>query len=118
MRPRARQAQADPHSDAKPSDAVPKSDSSTASPPQSAKPLPAANPKQRQQVGMATALWMSLAIGGIAVLGTLAAWHLSRRGRLIRERLDPPKPIRWPEFDAPAADPAPAPKADAPSNLN
>ena len=31
-------------------------------------------------------------------IGALVIWHLVRRGRLIRERLDPPRNVRMPEL--------------------
>ena len=33
-------------------------------------------------------------------LGALLIWHFVRRGRLIRERLSPPRTVRLPEFPA------------------
>ena len=35
----------------------------------------------------------------IVALGSLAIWHLVRRGRLIRERLGAPRDVRLPELD-------------------
>ena len=45
----------------------------------------------RRRVAHAATLWGGVALGGTGVLSALAVWHLIRRGRLIRERLDPPK---------------------------
>jgi hypothetical protein len=43
---------------------------------------------------------LALAIGTIAVLGALVIWHLVRRGRLIRDRLGPPRAVDLPVFRA------------------
>jgi hypothetical protein len=40
----------------------------------------------------------------IAAIGALAIWHLVRRGRLIRERLNPPRDARLPEVEPPSRD--------------
>jgi hypothetical protein len=45
------------------------------------------------------ALWGGLTLGGVAALGALVIWHLRRRGQLLRERLGPPRVVRWPEGD-------------------
>ena len=52
------------------------------------------------------ATWAELVLAAIALMGTLVIWHLVRRGRLIRERLAPPKDVRLPEFE-PRSSPPP-----------
>ena len=54
-------------------------------------------PRDRARIGRAVAALLASGLVGIVALGTLAIWHLVRRGRLIRERLGPPKDIRLPE---------------------
>jgi hypothetical protein len=47
----------------------------------------------RNRVGKAAVALMGTGLVAIAVLGGLLIWHLVRRGRLLRERLGPPKPM-------------------------
>ena len=54
-------------------------------------------PEDRRRIGRAAALWGYLALGAVVTMTALILWHLARRGRLIRDRLGPPR------FDRPAA---------------
>lgn len=66
-------------------------------------------PRDRARIGRAVAALLASGLVGIAALGTLAVWHLVRRGRLIRERLGPPKDVRLP-----AVEPQPSSRPDHP----
>jgi hypothetical protein len=71
-------------------------------PPPSKVPLlerPDLKPEDRKRIGRAVSGLLAAGLAGIAALGALAIWHLVRRGRLIRERLAPPKPVKLPEVD-------------------
>ena len=54
-------------------------------------------PTARRQLGEAVAALLGTALVALAAIGGLVIWHLIRRGRIIRERLDPPKIVRLPE---------------------
>jgi hypothetical protein len=65
------------------------------------------NPEARPRVGKAIAALLGTGLVTLAVLGALLMWHIMRRGRLIRERLGPPRvvpPLQPPEREV---DPAP-----------
>ncbi len=47
----------------------------------------------RKQLGRAFAWIIGLSASGIGLVGFFTIWHLSRRARLIRETLPPPKPL-------------------------
>jgi hypothetical protein len=49
------------------------------------------NPESRPRLGKAIAALLGTALFTLAVLGGLLIWHIKRRGRLIRERLSPPR---------------------------
>jgi hypothetical protein len=49
-------------------------------------------------VSRAVATLLGTFLVAIAALGALLIWHLVRRGRLIREGLNRPQPVRWPEI--------------------
>ena len=49
---------------------------------------PDARPRVRRAVGSL----LATVLVSIAAIGALAIWHLSRRARLIREQLKPPRP--------------------------
>jgi hypothetical protein len=69
-------------------------------PPLSKVPLlerPDLKPEDRKRIGRAVSGLLAAGLVGIAALGALAIWHLIRRGRLIRERLAPPRPATLPE---------------------
>lgn len=57
-------------------------------------------PDARPRVGRAVASLLCASVATIGVLGVLLIWHLVRRGRLIREGLKPPRPVRLPDLDA------------------
>ena len=42
---------------------------------------------------------LGVGVVSIGVVGWLTVWHLVRRGRLIRERLNPPQDVRLPDLD-------------------
>jgi hypothetical protein len=54
-------------------------------------------PAARRQLGEAVAALLGAALVALAAIGGLVIWHLVRRGRIIRERLGPPKIVRMPE---------------------
>jgi hypothetical protein len=56
-------------------------------------------PKARDRVRRAVASLLAASVVSIAVLGALLIWHLVRRGRLIRQGLAPPRPVRWPALE-------------------
>ncbi|HEV3166186.1 MAG TPA: hypothetical protein VGZ22_19330, partial [Isosphaeraceae bacterium] len=51
----------------------------------------------RRRVGEAAATWLGLSLASISAVSALVVWHLVRRGRLIRERLPPPRIV--PDLD-------------------
>jgi hypothetical protein len=53
-------------------------------------------PAARGRVSRAVASLLAASVVSIAVLGALLIWHMVRRGRMIRQRLAPPRPVRWP----------------------
>jgi hypothetical protein len=65
---------------------------------------PATQGRERQARN-AVVLWGSLTLGGIGILSAFALWHLARRGRLLRDRLGPPRPSDLSGHDADADDP-------------
>lgn len=58
-------------------------------------------PDARPRVRRAVSSLLGTVVVSIGVIGALLIWHLSRRARLIREQLKPPRPARWPETEAP-----------------
>jgi hypothetical protein len=54
-------------------------------------------PESRRRLGEAVAALLGTALVALAAIGGLVIWHLVRRGRIIRERLDPPRIVRMPE---------------------
>jgi hypothetical protein len=54
-------------------------------------------PSERKRLGEAIATLLGTALIGLAAIGGLVIWHLVRRGRIIRERLGPPRNVRMPE---------------------
>ncbi len=56
-------------------------------------------PDAAPRVRTAVARLLGVSVLSIGVVGALAIWHLVRRGRLIRERLGPPRPVKLPEPD-------------------
>jgi hypothetical protein len=55
-------------------------------------------PEARPRLGRAIASLLGTGLVALAALGGLVIWHLVRRGRLIRERLEPPRPVQLPEL--------------------
>jgi hypothetical protein len=55
-------------------------------------------PEARKRLAEAVAGLLGAALVGLAAWGGLVIWHLVRRGRLIRDRLDPPRTVRMPEL--------------------
>lgn len=65
-------------------------------------------PEARQRVGRAVVSLLSVGLVSIAAIGALLIWHAIRRGRLIQERLDPPRHVvlpDLPESNTPPPDP-------------
>jgi hypothetical protein len=56
-------------------------------------------PAARGRVRSAVVSLLAASVASIAVVGALAIWHLVRRGRMIRQRLAPPRPVRWPPLE-------------------
>lgn len=52
--------------------------------------------------------WAILSLGGLLILTALVLWHLIRRGRLLRDRLGPPRIVQWPEPPEPPNDLSPS----------
>jgi hypothetical protein len=50
-------------------------------------------PQARRRLGRAVASLLGASLVAVAALGALLIWHLIRRGRLIRERLSPPRKV-------------------------
>lgn len=48
--------------------------------------------QRRRKVADALRLFGGVALGGVALLAGFSLWHLIRRGRLLRDRLGPPRP--------------------------
>jgi hypothetical protein len=74
-------------------------------------------PDARPRVSRAVATLLGVAVVSIGVLGALVIWHLVRRGRLIRERLGPPRDVNLIELDDdpdPDSDPEPGPEGGPP----
>src|SRR4051794_10177361 len=73
-----------------------------------------ARPDARPRVRRAVTSLLGVTVASIAVIGGLLLWHIARRGRLIRERLNPPRDVRLPDL-GPARDPdlAPTPLKDS-----
>jgi hypothetical protein len=55
-------------------------------------------PEARSRVGRAVAGLLGTTLVALAAVGGLLIWHLARRGRLIRDRLNPPRNVRLPEW--------------------
>jgi len=54
-------------------------------------------PEARSRLGRAVAALLGTGLFALAALGALLIWHLVRRARLIRERLNPPRIVRLTE---------------------
>ena len=55
-------------------------------------------PEARSRLGRAIAILLGTGLVSLAAIGALSIWHLVRRGRLIRERLNVPRIVRMPEL--------------------
>jgi hypothetical protein len=56
----------------------------------------AKGPSARRRLGEAIAALLGTALVALAAIGGLVIWHLVRRGRIMRERLAPPRIVRMP----------------------
>ncbi|MFI5455201.1 MAG: hypothetical protein ACHRXM_07080 [Isosphaerales bacterium] len=56
------------------------------------------HPAARPRLGRAVAVLLGTGLVAFAALGALLLWHVKRRGRLIRERLNSPRIVRLPEI--------------------
>lgn len=56
----------------------------------------AENLEARRRIGRAYAEFLAVVLASVAGLSALVLWHLARRGRLIRDRLGPPRSVEWP----------------------
>src|SRR5262245_48629265 len=54
-------------------------------------------PEARRRLAEAVASLLGTALVAMAAIGGLVIWHLVRRGRIIRDRLEPPKVVRMPD---------------------
>lgn len=57
-------------------------------------------PQARSRLGHAVAVLLGTTLIALAAIAALVIWHLVRRGRLIRERLNPPRKVWLPEIPA------------------
>jgi len=64
-------------------------------------------PVARGRIGWVVSALLGTGLAAIAAIGLLAIWHLVRRGRLIRERLGPPKVVRLPDLKPRPSEPSP-----------
>ena len=56
-------------------------------------------PDARPKVVRAVGSLLGVGIATIGVIGALVIWHLVRRGRLIREGLNPPRVVHLPKLE-------------------
>ena len=56
-------------------------------------------PDARRKVVRAVGSLLGVGIATIGVIGALMIWHLVRRGRLIREGLNPPRVVHLPGLE-------------------
>ncbi len=56
------------------------------------------SPQSRRRLSRAIVALSSAALVALAAIGVLLAWHIRRRARLVRERLGPPRIVRWPDL--------------------
>jgi hypothetical protein len=64
-------------------------------------------PEARPRLGRAIAALLGTGLVALAALGGLLIWHLVRRGRMVRERLNPPRIVRLPDVPGQEVDPSP-----------
>ena len=56
-------------------------------------------------MGRAVVSLLSVGVISIAAVGALLIWHVVRRGRLIQERLGPPRHVVLPDLAEPSSSP-------------
>ena len=61
-------------------------------------------PEARPRLGRAIAVLLGTGLVSLAAIAALSIWHLVRRGRLIRERLNAPRIVRMPDLPGSEAD--------------
>ncbi|CAN5730654.1 hypothetical protein BH23PLA1_BH23PLA1_37730 [soil metagenome] len=65
--------------------------------------IPPAQPPEveeaRRRIGRASAALLGMILAALSMLSALLIWHLVRRGRIVRQRLGPPRPIQWPDLE-------------------
>jgi hypothetical protein len=66
----------------------------------------AERPEARPRLSRAVSSLIGTALVAFAALGILLIWHLRRRAQLIRDRLDPPRKVSFPELDRRTGDSA------------
>jgi hypothetical protein len=54
-------------------------------------------PEARRRLGRAVAYLLGTAVIALGAIGALLIWHLVRRGRLIQQRLNPPRNVLMPQ---------------------
>jgi hypothetical protein len=62
-------------------------------------------PEARSRLGRAVAALLGTFVVAVAVFGGLLIWHIRRRARLIRERLNAPRVVRLPDVPGHEVDP-------------
>ena len=62
-------------------------------------------PEARSRLGRAVAALVGTFLVAVAVFGALLIWHIRRRGRLIRERLNAPRIVHLPQATGREVDP-------------
>ncbi|MGP0063265.1 MAG: hypothetical protein ACLQGP_06625 [Isosphaeraceae bacterium] len=55
-------------------------------------------PEAQRRLARAVAALLGTALVALGAIGVLLIWHLVRRGRLIQQRLNPPRNIRMPTW--------------------
>lgn len=64
------------------------------------------NPEARRRFGRAYAELLAWLLAAVLTITALLLWAYVRRARRLRERLGPPRPVRWPELpDTPPDEP-------------
>ena len=64
-------------------------------------------PEARTRLGRAVAALLGTFLVAVAVFGGLLIWHIRRRARVIRERLNAPRVVRLPDVPGHEVDPTP-----------
>lgn len=70
------------------------------------------HPRERPRIVRAVASLLGVGLVSLTTLGLLVIWHLHRRGKLIRERLNPPRIVHLPDL-SPEPDSGPGPGSEA-----